>query len=292
MKRKIIPFLLVAISICFWGCSLEAAKSDLKSGQENGLELESRDSGHLTVHPYVYRIDNKGDAYLYVPHNWEKKLTNVRAIEGGLFDPQRKRSCNSFYIDNNGIIYEETSTDSWTKVSGIIDAVDIGSSGDNIYAVSSEGHIYKYYRNEQGGYPWFNWHPQIENELIKKVDVDDSGNPWVITNHAKVYTYRNDSWELMWSGNRASILDITCGNGNTYITASFKAILYPRLLKYDFTKQDFEHCNMAATSIELDKTGILRVVRTGFMSGTIQFLYQGYDEFVDDVYAGSSNMEL
>lgn len=182
------------IQYFFMMVNINQLKKNFGESKEKNMGVSDEDA-----YTSIYRIDSLGNAYLYeqATFSWEKKLANVRAIVGGAKDLLGRRLYNSFYIDNNGTIYEETLNNVWTRVTGIIDAIDISSNGKQTYAVCSEGYLYKYCNNENESLSCFNWYAELDNQTIKKVDVDSDGIPWVTAENNEVYMYNNNSWNLV-----------------------------------------------------------------------------------------------
>lgn len=291
MQKGLILLLTLVITVGLFNCSVDPQEGGLSM---NRAEAVSRDSGHLAIHPFVYRVEIDGTAYIYekATRTWSKKITNVRAIEGGVKDIMGQRMYNSFYVDRNGQVFEETAENVWTPIPGIVDAIDISSNGGQTYAVSSDNYIYKYYRTADGSVAWFNWHAQIDGDSIEKVDVDDEGNPWVITGSSQIYKYADNSWQLVWDAPLADPIDIAVGSGEAYISAFFQGGIYPGLFKYDSATGEFVLQHKEAYSLDIDKSGVLWATFSSFMSGSLHYLEPGQEYYTRSRTAGYENAEL
>ncbi|MBN1409243.1 MAG: hypothetical protein JW969_00265 [Spirochaetales bacterium] len=283
MKKVSFLVLMLLIAMSLFNCS-----------QVMDFGADASESGDTKAEfptvPQVYRVEADGKAYLLGSDGiWHLELSAVKAIDGGIWDRNSGRYWNSFYVNESGRIFEKVNLSKWVPVYGVYDGVDVATNGGQTYAVNAGGYVFKYI--SVGSTGWFTWIHQVPGEFLVKVDVDDQGNPWVVTKTGKVYFNRDNVW-YKTNNEKLSAIDIGCGDGRVYISAHAQFVTGPRLYEYNPENGLFLNRGVEAHAIDVDKTGTVWTTWAYFMAGSLHYQKKGTLEWILDTSAGFQNVDL
>lgn len=210
---------------------------------------------------------------------------NVVAVEGG-FDPNNMPFTTrpAFAIHENGSVYKTSIFHGgWEQIWGMANGVDIGSNGDNTYAVNESGQIFKLDGNN-----FFQWHSSLSAHSIVtkaiRIDVDNNGNPWVVGEDQKVYAYENGAWTLRKEFERQGAIDIGCGNGKVYVAIAGLGYPFGGLFEYDITSDVWLDMGFSAIKVDAEKNGSIYMVD---YTGKLTIYNPIHETTVEDIEAGN-----
>ncbi|MCF6440709.1 hypothetical protein L1077_14835 [Pseudoalteromonas luteoviolacea] len=178
-------------------------------------------------------IDQNGIAYLHKDDEFNTWQTaplpyyqKTVAASGGYFHfrPHSESAPGyaydeeaTFAIGEYGLIFRYQN-DAWQHVFGCWDAVDVSThSPKHAYCVNQVGEL-KRLNTANGN---FGGNFGINNKRIVKIDVNEIGNIWAITDDNELYQRINDHWHQVNLNcpQTCTLKDIAVGGGEVYITA-------------------------------------------------------------------------
>lgn len=212
MKKITILGLIVIAAITLLSCSnVTGLSAEAAKAEEKGFTWA--DAWYIDGNNHAWFLDRMTGNFVSSGID-----DNVSVIEGSIWDSWD--GCEAtFYINTNNEIFQHTA-DGWVLRYGCWNARDVGSRTiESTFAINTNGQIHKF-KTSWNGFEWFD---QIPEKAAEKVEVDENGNPWVITTDSKLYKHENGVWTevetKLASGLQLYPEDLGCGNGTTYILA-------------------------------------------------------------------------
>ncbi|MFC1744725.1 tectonin domain-containing protein [Candidatus Riflebacteria bacterium] len=196
-------------------------------------------------------VGSKGAAWYmgldHVPYHWsggawQKHSGNFDRID---VDPAGR----PWAVNKQGQIFRLNKDGKWKKLLGSATDIGCGGPGNGVTCVIGKD-------AKAGGYGIWRWTGSrllnIPGAAGIRIDVDQKGNPWVITNTNLIYAYDGKTWHLLPGKGK----DISIGPGGNAWLLGINNIVYKWMGK------DWEQSTGTGFSISVDNRGLPWIIGT------------------------------
>ncbi|KZN45221.1 hypothetical protein [Pseudoalteromonas luteoviolacea] len=172
--------------------------------------------------PYIHK-DDAFDPWQITPLPYYQKTV---AASGGYFHHRPSSESSPGYAYNEGATFAvgeygmvfRYQNDTWQHVFGCLGAADVSTySPKHAYCVTQTGDLKKFNLVAEK----FGGNYGIPNKRIVKIDVNETGAVWAITDDNELYQRNNGNWHQININcpQTCTLKDVAVGGGEVYVTA-------------------------------------------------------------------------